>query len=1005
MFHAIKTTFLTTLFLVATAASLSAAPAQPPESPPLKKWEPYIELEAKPGSQRNLGTLDLFMPLAQDDRNLLFWLFRGVATDDTSEEGNFGIAFRHIFNKGGDMPFILGTYGFYDIQDTATNHSFDQFTFGAELLTTNLELRANRYWSPDESVVLFQGVTNQSLGPVELNGINVVQDLNQTSATLSEFTLPGYDLEAGIRLPVAWDHGLWLYGAYFDFERNGVDVSGPRGRVELPFDQLLGHEDVDLTLGAEVSKDDVRDVVGYGYARLRIRFGGENVTPYRNLTPLERRMTARIRRDDDIVTAESASVVQTNELIPVTDAPTGESLQVFHVANTAQGDGDCTSPNNACTVATAQGYPVYGAGDTLVPVNVAGIIVANIPLNAARQQIVGGGAAGTAEITLSNVDRSVLTLVGLGGRATVQGQVTLFQDVTIKGFDVDNPGGIGIFSNSFMGTETQLSDLNITGGIGVQFTASSSGSVVFADDVTITDPTSTSFSVLGGDADISFGGAITQTNAASAIDITGMTSGGVAFDGPIVANTSNAAAVNLTNNSARLQFAGGLDIDTTSGAGFSALGDGTISVTGTNNTIASTTGIALTLDGVAIDADGVTFRSVSASNPATVGILVNNTGGTGSLQVTGDGATAGSGGEIQSAGAAAIRLTNTQNISLAFMSIDAPATFGIEAQNISNFNFSSSSIIDAGSSAIFVQNGSGNGVISNNTIRSVLTAFDRGIQVSLNGDSDLTIDSNTISSVLTIVNHGIDVSVASGDAAVQITDNGVTSILGGFGDGIHYVGNSGGEMTTLITGNIVRNLAGAFEDGIDVTYNAGSATTTIQGNVVANAELVDIFGDGIKVAINTTGATSTAIDSNTIGQITNGIFDDGIDVSVSRGTNHAVTVSNNTVGQLGGLFDDGIELSLTGGAATFVAATVQNNTLFAGPGAGAWGLEANVLNPANLCAEVTGNLTTNTALTFASGFGATIDIVNLPILSASNFFAPINLFALGTIQNAASCPP
>src|SRR4029079_18476998 len=103
--------------------------------------------------------------------------------------------------------------------------------------------------------------------------------------------------------------------------------------------------------------------------------------------------------------------------------------------------------------------------------------------------------------------------------------------------------------------------------------------------------------------------------------------------------------------------------------------------------------------------------------------------------VTGDGVTAGSGGTIQNAGTAGALFANTQNVSLAFMSINAPSTFGIQAQNVANFNFSSSSIIDAGSSGIFVQNGSGTGVISDNTIRSVLTAFDRGIQVSLNADS------------------------------------------------------------------------------------------------------------------------------------------------------------------------------------------------------------------------------------------------------------------------------
>ena len=212
-----------------------------------------------------------------------------------------------------------------------------------------------------------------------------------------------------------------------------------------------------------------------------------------------------------------------------------------------------------------------------------------------------------------------------------------------------------------------------------------------------------------------------------------------------------------------------------------------------------------------------------------------------------------------------------------------------------------------------------------------------------------------------------------------------------------------GEMTTVITGNTIRNLVGASEDGIDVTYNAGSANTTIQGNVVANADVVNSFGDGIAVAINTTGSTSTIIGGNTIGQLNNGLFDDGIEVLVSQGIDHAVAVSNNLVGQLGGLFDDGIQLRLAGGAATFVAATIQNNLLLASTGPGV-GLNAIALAPANLCADVTGNLT-HTALTFTSGFGASIDIVDLPTLSANNFFATTLLFPLGTIQNAVSCPP
>jgi inverse autotransporter-like protein with beta domain/parallel beta helix pectate lyase-like protein len=987
------------------AAAQNASGTNSVEASGPKKWQPYIELEAKPGTQRSLGTIDLFMPLAQDDGSLLFWLFRGVATDDPGEEGNFGLAYRHIVNQGGAVPFILGGYGFYDVQSSATNHVFDQFTFGAELLTTNFELRANGYWNSAQRTVLFDGVASQVFGPVQLDGVNVVQTLDERSATVTEFALPGYDIEAGLRLPIGWADGLWVYGAYYDLSRDGVEVRGPRGRVELPFDAFLGYDNVDLTLGAEVAHDDVRDTQGYGYARLRIRFGGDDYVPYQQLSAIDRRMTARIRRDDDIVTGETAVESNTIGEVDVTDAPTGESLQVFHVANSAQGSGDCTTPGNACTVATAQGNANYGAGDTLVPVDVAGTIVSNAPLNAARQQIVGGGNTGTAEILLSNAARSTLALSGLGGRATLQGQVTLVEDATVKGFDINNPGGNGVLANSFLGNATaQLSDLGITGGTGVEFTAGSSGRAVFASDVAINNTTGTAFSVLGGTADIAYAGTITQTNAASAIDIANMTGGGATFSGAVVASTSTADAVTLASNTgAEFQFSGGLDIDTTSGDGFAATGGGTVAASGTANTIATTTGMALNLDSVTVATDGVTFRSVSASNPATSGLRVNNTGGTGAVRVTGDGVNASSGGTIENAGGAAVQLTDTQNISLAFMRLDTPSTFGIQAQNVSQFDFSSNTIVDAGSTSILVQNGSGTGVIANNTISSVLSAFDRAVRVSLNADADLTIDNNTINSALTIVNHGIDVAVTAGDATVRITDNALTSTLNGFGDAIHYVGSSTGEMTTVITGNTIINLAGAFEDGIDVAYSAGTATTTISGNTIGNADLVNAFGDAIKVALNTTGATSTTISDNTVGQLTNGMFDDGIEVSANQGADHTVTITDNIVGQIGGTFDDGVELSATGGVATFISATIRDNILLASAGGASWGLEANATGASSLCSDVTGNLT-DTALTFISAAGSTIDVVDLPTLSLLNLGATVNQLGLGTIQGVANCP-
>ena len=79
-------------------------------------------------------------------------------------------------------------------------------------------------------------------------------------------------------------------------------------------------------------------------------------------------------------------------------------------------------------------------------------------------------------------------------------------------------------------------------------------------------------------------------------------------------------AIDLTNTSATFS-GGGLNIVSTSGMGFAASGGGTINVSGTGNTISSTTGTALSLGSVAgtIGLDNV------SKNGAGTGISLTNT--------------------------------------------------------------------------------------------------------------------------------------------------------------------------------------------------------------------------------------------------------------------------------------------------------------------------------------------------------------------------------------------
>ena len=108
----------------------------------------------------------------------------------------------------------------------------------------------------------------------------------------------------------------------------------------------------------------------------------------------------------------------------------------------------------------------------------------------------------------------------------------------------------------------------------------------------------------------------------------------------------------------------GLDIQTSSGAGFSATGGGTVTVTdpadAATNSISTASGTALNVVNTTIGAAGLTFESIGA-NGAASGIILNTTGTVGGLTVTGVGNTLGFGGTITNTTGAGVSLTNTAN--------------------------------------------------------------------------------------------------------------------------------------------------------------------------------------------------------------------------------------------------------------------------------------------------------------------------------------------------------
>src|SRR5204863_1027035 len=121
------------------------------------------------------------------------------------------------------------------------------------------------------------------------------------------------------------------------------------------------------------------------------------------------------------------------------------------------------------------------------------------------------------------------------------------------------------------------------------------------------------------------------------------------------------------------------------------------------NTIGTTTGRGLDVQNTTIGASGLTFKSIAAgtaaSGPAN-GIVVNNTGTTGGLTVTGDAGSTknGSGGEIQHTSGSGVLLTTTKDASFDQMNIHDTAGSGVRGTTgITNFTFTNGTTNNTGS--------------------------------------------------------------------------------------------------------------------------------------------------------------------------------------------------------------------------------------------------------------------------------------------------------------------
>lgn len=439
---------------VAVAAIL-AVPVQAGE----RKWSPYAGLVAKPGDERQIGELDLFAPLWQDDDSLLFLNLRGQGDDDANAEGNAGLGYRTILPGllfGED--WIVGGYGYFDYRHSDdTDNDFLGGTLGIEALSEDWDVRMNGYIPEDDAKSAPDG-----------NRIQIRGNLLRFRPG-EERALYGVDGEVGWRLPLPEDSALWdtrvyVGGFHFDAE-DASNVSGPRGRAEVRLHDLpLMPPGSRFTLGGEVQWDDVRGTQYFGLARVRVPFWGwgASASSRPTLTKLERRMTDPVVRDVDIVTGETLGRPEL-AVNPVTNQTVS---RIYFAAAGGTGPGTKDRPDDlAGAVASA------GADGVVVALAKNGDFDAQTdPAVLMDGQILMGGGS---SIVLRGTSGDKGVLRAPGGRATIGDSVggsadlvTLARDNSVIGLTLRD-GSVAIMASGAFGNATIRDNRFLDNGTGI----------------------------------------------------------------------------------------------------------------------------------------------------------------------------------------------------------------------------------------------------------------------------------------------------------------------------------------------------------------------------------------------------------------------------------------------------------------------------------------------------------------------------------------------------------
>lgn len=636
----------------------------------------------------------------------------------------------------------------------------------------------------------------------------------------------------------------------------------------------------------------------------------------------------------------------------------------------------------------------------------SGIAVTNAVFDSvaggAYQQVSGGtttvgasgngvGATGVVLTTISGdlsfADLDIFASAGAGLRTVSTG---VFNAGTGTGFRIAVGAGIAQFEAAGgpavditrATIDLQPTSIRSTGSAGLGFQLDTVAGTFSAGVASVINTAaSQAFVVSGGTANVSYAGSIASTTVQPVL-ISGNTAGTINLSGPVSA-TGLGVALN-SNTGATINLSGGLTLNTGTSTAFNATGGGTVTVTGAANTLNTTTGTALNVASTTIGASGLTFRSISSSG-AVNGIVLNTTGASGGLTVTGNsGGQCGggvsvptppaiilapniadcTGGSILASTNAGIDLINTRNVSLTRMRIANGSDDGIRGDRVNGFVLASSLVENNGPvvSPTYFNNLDfgddrnlgypsgwsgmvGTASITNSTIRSgsnnnvLIRSLDTG-----GSTLDLTMTGNVIAGnpANAFMNDGVLIE-AAGSSNINPT---VTGNIFSASKGDHFqlaATNSGDADIVLNNNTMLGGHATALGQGITVNAALGVAFGGYTGTI--HYDINNNHINGAVLSAMTTNLGTSAGTARFYGRIRNNVIGTsgqalscsaqgyGIAIDAHGNGTHTLSVTNNTLRRcadrgIGVLVNDGngaFNLTATGNTVTELADTNAMN--------------------------------------------------------------------------------